>query len=558
MPDVKRCTYAGCSRPDESSHFYPIEEGRLSGGRDWTALAGHVLCHACYNRYRTSGTLEIFRKRGDVASTTGRCTYEGCERPDESRQFIPIVEGKCAGGQDWSPLLGNVLCRTCFERYKKRGTLVKSRSKPPQTAEGRCTYEGCERPDESRQFIPITEGKTTGGQDWSQLFGSILCYACFKRYKKTGSLERTYGKTHIANYVPGGATSDETHDGSHQPSNTRCSNQDCESPEREGGRLIRVDDTTRAGGQNWAPVVGRILCKPCFDKFKICASLEKSVSRPVIVGGKRCAYALCDSPEDSSQYYQIEEGMSTGGQDWSSLTGSVLCKTCYERFRKRGTLERSYHKPLAASARRCTYEGCERPEESRQFLQIGDGTTAGGRDWSSLSGSVLCETCYNRFRSKGTLEGYRNVSRHRPMRKRSPPAEAGLWVGAHETGVSSSSSKLHKRSLLDVPFADEPLKGRRCTYQGCVMPKDSKFFYPITQLTTAGGQDWSSLVGNVLCDRCFTRYSKKGYIFRDEKMAERGGMGADDDSYCHDENDENFAGEESELTSVDCADDEQC
>ena len=91
----------------------------------------------------------------------------------------------------------------------------------------------------------------------------------------------------------------------------------------------------------------------------------------------------------------------------------MLCKACYGRFRERGTLERSdkRNKPLAASARRCTYVDCERPEESRHY-QISEGTTAGGQDWSSLAGSVLCNACYTRFYRNGTLE---RSDRNKPL-----------------------------------------------------------------------------------------------------------------------------------------------
>ena len=84
----------------------------------------------------------------------------------------------------------------------------------------------------------------------------------------------------------------------------------------------------------------------------------------------------------------------------------MLCESCYRRFCKGGTLEWSSrkNKPLAAFARLCTYVGCERPEESRQFYQISEGKTTGGQDWMSLTGSVLCHNCYKRFRDRGTLE----------------------------------------------------------------------------------------------------------------------------------------------------------
>ena len=41
---MKRCTYGGCDKPDESIRFYRIEAASTAGGQDWTELSGSVLC----------------------------------------------------------------------------------------------------------------------------------------------------------------------------------------------------------------------------------------------------------------------------------------------------------------------------------------------------------------------------------------------------------------------------------------------------------------------------------------------------------------------------------
>lgn len=184
----------------------------------------------------------------------------------------------------------------------------------------RCSYDGCERPTQSSCFFTIEEGRTSGGQDWTSMTGSVLCLACYKRYKNRGTLER-------------------------------------------------------------------------------------SAKRLLSQSARRCTYGNCDMPEQSSNFYLIEEGKNSGGQDWSSLTGSVLCHACYARFMNRGTLERSsYKRTLDPSERHCTYAECERPLESNQFFTIYEGKSSGGRDWSSLKGSILCNACYKRFLSRGTLD----------------------------------------------------------------------------------------------------------------------------------------------------------
>ena len=161
-----------------------------------------------------------------------------------------------------------------------------------------------------------------------------------------------------------------------------------------------------------------MLCNACYERFRIKGTLGKSrnkplaasvrlkrpINKPLAASARRCTYADCVRPDESSQFHQISEGKTAGQEDWSSLVGSVLCHACYERFRSKGTLWMSRNKPLAASARRCSYTDCERPDEGRNFFQISEGKTTGGQDWSSLVGSVLCHACYERFRNKGTLE----------------------------------------------------------------------------------------------------------------------------------------------------------
>ena len=72
-------------------------------------------------------------------------------------------------------------------------------------------------------------------------------------------------------------------------------------------------------------------------------------------------------------------------------------------YRQAAHLNPIYHLVLTNMCR-CTYPECERPEYSTPFRQITPGKMAGGRDWSELVGMVLCTTCYDRYRRKGTLD----------------------------------------------------------------------------------------------------------------------------------------------------------
>jgi len=78
--------------------------------------------------------------------------------------------------------------------------------------------------------------------------------------------------------------------------------------------------------------------------------------------------------------------------------------------------------PLAASARRCSYEGCKSPTKGSRFHQIDEHKKAGGQDWRELAGSVLCRACYLQFSTRGTLERteHRAVSASRGVKKQTP------------------------------------------------------------------------------------------------------------------------------------------
>jgi len=109
---------------------------------------------------------------------------------------------------------------------------------------------------------------------------------------------------------------------------------------------------------------------------------------------RRCSYKDCKKPEGCRQYFQIEAGRNSGGQNWNALAGFTLCPTCYQQYKSRGTLERK--KPLPESAKKCSYELCDGSNQGKQFYEISENSNAGGKDWKPLKGRVLCHTCYCR------------------------------------------------------------------------------------------------------------------------------------------------------------------
>jgi hypothetical protein len=129
----------------------------------------------------------------------------------------------------------------------------------------------------------------------------------------------------------------------------------------------------------------------------------------------------------------------------------------------------------------CCYEKCENPTNSSQYHTIESDCQAGGKDWSTLVGKIVCETCYNHFSETGTLE--------REERADAPPL------------------------LHDI---DEKAKG--CVYVRCINPLESTKYYTVPPDSNAGGQNWAGLAGRVLCKACYNRFRNTGRL---ERRAER-------------------------------------
>jgi len=359
-----------------------------------------------------------------------RCAYAHCHRSQNpSNRFYKIEAGRTSGGQDWSPLVGYTLCTTCYCRYERTGTLERSVNKPIPSTIRSCCYPNCDRPDQSSQFYLIEEGRKSGGQDWSSMVGWVLCKSCYTRFEQRGTLKRSVNKP-----LP--------------PSMRRCSYPHCDRPEH-GRAFFQIEANRKSGGQDWGPLTGWVLCQPCYKRYKDRGTLERSQNKPLDASARQCTYEGCDRQGTGGGYFQIEEGKTAGGQDWSPLTGSVLCQSCYERYKNSGSLQRTRPKPLPPNLRRCTYEKCLRPEESSRFYQIQERGTAGGQDWSPVACSVLCKSCYSRYERQGTLE--RQKPRKPSSKGKLPRANTSALKESGAGGAFTAVVQKQKRSREKSP-----------------------------------------------------------------------------------------------------------
>mmetsp|Transcript_18625 Transcript_18625/g.36229 ORF Transcript_18625/g.36229 Transcript_18625/m.36229 type:complete len:239 (+) Transcript_18625:98-814(+) len=191
-------------------------------------------------------------------------------------------------------------------------------------------------------------------------------------------------------------------------------------------------------------------------------------------------------PAPVAIYPQIRSGPGSGAGEQSDLHVPL-------RMSDWPDMRQKLAPPLSHKGGRCTFPGCIRPEESWRFYRIKGSERHGGQDWAPVVGEVLCDACYRFFGRHGSL--YSAYQRCKKRVRRHLDGEAEGEPGAAEK------------------FTDAR-PGRRCTYIECPRPTESMKFYLIDGKGGAGGQDWSSLSGDVLCKACYVYFSNHGTLRR--------------------------------------------
>ena len=143
---------------------------------------------------------------------------------------------------------------------------------------------------------------------------------------------------------------------------------------------------------------------------------------------KRAAHDLCDSASGSwAPTHPRHESESIGQKSLADLKSRVQIdlshlpeplsdlttpppsatpsmhndaqRTSGKSSKKESTAKLSAAKPQ----KQCAYECCPSPLHSNKWRVVTPDTTAGGRDWTSLMGKTLCDSCYSTFRKHGTF-----------------------------------------------------------------------------------------------------------------------------------------------------------
>ena len=176
----------------------------------------------------------------------------------------------------------------------------------------------------------------------------------------------------------------------------------------------------------------------------------------------------------------------------------------------------------------CDNQECLRPlheDSCKGGHLITERTRAGRRDWSDYVGMIICSRCYNRITSSGSIQ------HHTRGRKKVVPADEQSLSDRESDEDSADNDDVGTSALPAVlvrvaATARSGCEAQRCSVQGCMRGMSSRggpTYHEITADTKAGGQDWSTLVGQTLCKACYRRYSRHGSLISTSASAHRSG-----------------------------------
>ncbi len=112
--------------------------------------------------------------------------------------------------------------------------------------------------------------------------------------------------------------------------------------------------------------------------------------------------------------------------------------------------------------RMCMYEHCPSPMHSSKWRVVTATTVAGGRDWQTLFGMTLCDSCYSTYRKHGTFirsvrttEGWARFDHsaqthilNKPSKKRVSPTPRPVKRSRQGTSAADPAAKRRAPSLI--------------------------------------------------------------------------------------------------------------
>ncbi|KAJ1478920.1 hypothetical protein T484DRAFT_1960154 [Baffinella frigidus] len=270
-----------------------------------------------------------------------KCDFEFCPCRKSAKEFTVVREETLAGGdeRDWSAVVGQTLCKSCWGYFARTGGLVRQPRAAPAGSQawgkvGPCAFTFCPLRESASEFTVVMDCTRAGGagRDWTRDVGKTFCKGCFECFARTGRMVRANGGK-----GEGGMQESWSNVGP-------CAYTLCPCP--SANKFMVVMDGTRAGGagRDWTAVAGQIFCRRCVDHFDRTGGLVRQSQ----AGSQRwskvgpCAYTLCPHRESASGFTVVSEETCAGGagRDWTGVVGQTFCKSCYEVFARTGGMVR--------------------------------------------------------------------------------------------------------------------------------------------------------------------------------------------------------------------------
>jgi hypothetical protein len=453
-----RCCNDKCpSTVDTERGFTMISSTCKAGGQDWSAYFGKVLCRPCYNAYFKKGRLERVPLQTRVPDDERRCCCDGCLSPTENAKgYVKITRKFRAGGQDrWSPYIGKVLCRPCYNAYSKEGGQKRLRVQSPiPDEEKRCCCDKCPNPTENKGgFVRVTSAYLAGGQDPAIGFadGKVMCMTCFRLQSRKRKQETEGSPSSVRNVSKSGdkiSTCDTNTTCGQEPAEKRCCYEKCQKQPESRRGIVKIPSSCKAGGKDWSAYVGQYMCKTCYWRYRNKGSLEPGrvsswIARDETV--QRCHDHHPD-PAQKGSCTEIETASEESGRTSIRPVGQALCYGILDRYCRNEKQNSMYAslEPEKEAVGASVFEQTAKvrdPSLNELVLEAADSNSTQGIE--DADSEAVAET---------TDEG---PSRHIEAHKQVPPKHAPRQNSLQD--ASNSASVFPEITSACVPVVIDPI-----------------------------------------------------------------------------------------------------
>jgi len=369
------CDNLRCKRPlheDSTRVGLKISDRTRAGDRDWTPYIGLTLCSRCYNRVTTTGSIEPkARGRKRLASQAGLCSTQDDDDimdPEDSTWHPPSSSSSArldeAAHEPQLPKrctrmsTGQTLMVTSSEAGESDTSAATALGRGSTNVENEyeslkllSEYDALEVDDDvavGTSNEDVVEPQVDSDSKLDDVAFSVgvpnvahrARLTCGAFVSSSGSLPSSASTTNIILDKP------QQSQLLSRASHTADLRLGVDTGDRAGGRApppacIAAAADLRLGADTAAHAGGQIQTPSGVCAATAGPALEKRVPHTeTCCSYKRCMKPLGNPGEPGFQkIFHITNKTQAGNQDWSTLVGQTLCKACYYRFSRHGSLE---------------------------------------------------------------------------------------------------------------------------------------------------------------------------------------------------------------------------